>query len=128
MILVDSGVLIDFLKTKDPKLDKQFRTLAVAICGVKRAEILAGARSAKDRQRLMRFLARFHQALMAESCWELVGDNRAALYAAPQALPGAAVSDDGLPKGSVMALQGLHFPGQGWTRMARINISFCGVR
>jgi predicted nucleic acid-binding protein len=87
MILVDSGVLIDFLRSKDPKLDKQFRTSAVAVCGVTRAEILAGARGSKDRQRLMRFLARFNQALIPESWWDLVGDNLAALYARGVTVP-----------------------------------------
>jgi predicted nucleic acid-binding protein len=60
MILVDTGVLIDFLRTKDPKLDQLFRTEPVAVCGVTRAEILAGSRNAGDRQRLLQFLARFH--------------------------------------------------------------------
>ena len=39
MILVDAGVLIDFLRTKDPKLVRLFRSLPVAVCGVTRAEI-----------------------------------------------------------------------------------------
>jgi predicted nucleic acid-binding protein len=81
MILVDTGVLIDFLRTKDPKLDQLFRKELVAVCGVTRAEILAGYRNARDRQRLLRFLARFHLALTLESYWDLVGDNLAALYA-----------------------------------------------
>src|SRR5262245_46236383 len=81
MILVDTGVLIDFLRTKDPKLDRLFRTLDVAICGATRAEILAGARNRKDRQRLTRFLARFDQALTPQSSWDVVGDNLAVLYA-----------------------------------------------
>ena len=80
MILVDTGVLIDFLRTKDRKLDGLFRSLAVAVCGVTRPEILAGTRTSKDRQRLLRFLTRFHQVPTPESCWELVGDNLAALY------------------------------------------------
>lgn len=42
MILVDAGVLIDFLRIKDPKLGRLFRSEPVAICGVTRAEILAG--------------------------------------------------------------------------------------
>jgi len=87
MILVDTGVLIDFLRTKEAKLDRLFRTEAVAVCGVTRAEILAGARSAQDRQRLLRFLARFHQALTLEPHWDLVGDNLATLYARGVSVP-----------------------------------------
>ena len=50
MILVDTGVLIDFLRTKDRKLDGLFRSLAVAVCGVsarKSSPALAPARIAK---------------------------------------------------------------------------------
>jgi predicted nucleic acid-binding protein len=87
MILADTGVLIDFLRTKDPKLDHLFRTEPVAICGVTRAEVLAGARNTKDRQRLLLFLGRFHQALTPESCWDSVGQNLAALYARGITIP-----------------------------------------
>lgn len=87
MILVDTGVLIDFLRTKEPKLDRLFRTQAVAICGVTRAEILAGTRGVQDRQRLLRFLGRFHQVLMPEACWDVVGDNLATLFARGLTVP-----------------------------------------
>ena len=87
MILVDSGVLIDFLRTKDPKLGNLFHTLPVAICGVVRAEILAGARSAADRQRLITFLAPFHAIPTPESIWDLVGDNLGTLGAAGVVVP-----------------------------------------
>ena len=56
MILTDTGILIKFLRTKDAKLDRLLRTLPVAICGAIEAEILAGARTAKDRTRLLAFL------------------------------------------------------------------------
>jgi predicted nucleic acid-binding protein len=79
MILVDAGVLIDFLRTKDPKLARLFRSLPVAVCGVTRAEILTGARGARDRQRLLRFLNAFQQAPIPEAAWDLAGDNLAAL-------------------------------------------------
>src|SRR5262249_25961589 len=81
MILVDAGVLIDFLRTKDPKLDQLFRSLPVAVCDVTRAEILAGARGARDRHKLLRFLDTFQQVAIAEPFWDLVGDPLAALYA-----------------------------------------------
>jgi predicted nucleic acid-binding protein len=60
MILVDASVLIDFLRTQDPNLDALLRTLPVALCGVTRAEIVAGARNPRDRQRLVAFLQPFH--------------------------------------------------------------------
>ncbi len=80
MILVDTGVLIDFLRTKDLKLDGLFRSLPVAVCSVTRAEILAGARGAGDRQRLLQFLGTFQQIAIPETLWDLVGDTLAALY------------------------------------------------
>ena len=70
MILVDAGVLISFLRTKDPKLDQLFRSRPVALCGVTRAEILAGARSANDRQKLLRFLSTF-QRVVRKPCGTL---------------------------------------------------------
>jgi predicted nucleic acid-binding protein len=73
MILVDAGVLIDFLRTKDSKLDGLFRSLPVAVCGGTRAEILAGARCSNDRQRLLLFLNRFQQVSSPDSCWDLIG-------------------------------------------------------
>ena len=60
MILTDTGVLIRFLRTKDAKLGHSLRTHPVAICGAVQAEILAGARNDKERQRLLAFLRPFH--------------------------------------------------------------------
>ena len=79
MILVDSGVLIDFLRTKDAKLAALLRSLPVAVCGATRAEICCGARSAADRQRLVVFLSPFQQVSIADSLWDALGDNLAVL-------------------------------------------------
>jgi predicted nucleic acid-binding protein len=87
MILVDTSVLIEFLRTKDRRLAQHFQTLAVASCGVIRAEILAGARSAADRHRLTVFLSPFHQIATPESIWETVGDNLAILAAQGLTVP-----------------------------------------
>lgn len=87
MILVDASVLIDYLRTKDAKLDRIFRNEPVAVCGITRSEILAGARGANDRQRLLLFLARFHQILTSESSWDIAGDNLAALNASGLNVP-----------------------------------------
>ena len=79
MILVDTGVLIDFLRTTDAKLGALFRSLPVAVCGTTRAEIFCGARSAADRQRLIVFLTPFQHVATPEPLWDQVGDNLAAL-------------------------------------------------
>ena len=45
MTLVDTSVVVDYLRTADPKLASLFRTLPVALCGVTRAEVLHGVRN-----------------------------------------------------------------------------------
>src|SRR5262245_43149987 len=87
MILVDAGVLIDYLRTKDPRLGRLFQSEPVAVCGVTRAEILAGCRSPLDRQKLVQFLQSFLQVLTPEPIWEVVGDNLAALYSRGISVP-----------------------------------------
>lgn len=81
MILVDAGVIIDYLRTKEPKLDHLFRSRPVAICGVTRSEVLAGARTSQDRKRIIRVLRPFHRLTTREALWDIVGDTLAALYA-----------------------------------------------
>lgn len=87
MILVDTGVLIDFLRTRDAKLATLFQSLPVATCGVIRAEILAGARTAADRQRLVTFMAPFQLVATPESIWDTLGDHLATLGAHGLPLP-----------------------------------------
>jgi predicted nucleic acid-binding protein len=79
MILLDSGVIIDFLRIQDAKLAALFRSLPVAVCGVTRAEILHGSRSAADRQKLVVFLNAFQQVAIPDVLWNAVGDSLAAL-------------------------------------------------
>lgn len=112
MILVDTSVLIEFLRTKDPKLDRLFRTEPAAVCGVTRSEIIAGARSAKDRQRLLTFLGRFQQALSPESCWDKIGDNLAALYARGITVPfsDAVIATLGIENDIEVWARDIHFP------------------
>jgi predicted nucleic acid-binding protein len=87
MILSDTGVLFNFLRTKDAKLAHLLRTHSVAICGAVRAEVLAGSRNPNDRQRLMTFLQPFHYVPLPESCWDRVGENLAVLYGAGVSVP-----------------------------------------
>jgi|SRR5262245_49588981 len=112
MILVDSGVLIDYLRTKDPKLGRLFQSEPVAVCGMTRAEILAGARGAKDRQRLVHFLSTFQQVPIPEAFWDLIGDNRAILYAAgiTVPLPDVVVATLGIENDIEVWSRDPHFP------------------
>jgi len=112
MILIDAGVLIDFLRTKDPKLDGLFRSLPVGVCGPTRAEILAGARGGKDRQRLLLFLNRFQQVSTPDTSWDLVGENLAALYASGITVPfpDAVVATLGIENDIEVWARDPHFP------------------
>lgn len=64
MILVDTSVLIDYQRTRDPKLKQIFASSPVAICGATRAEVLHGARDPADRQQLLTLLNSFQQHLI----------------------------------------------------------------
>lgn len=75
MILVDSSVIFDHTRNRDPRLAGWFKSLPVAICGIVRAEVLHGARAANDRAILEALLNRFGQLSMPETIWDIVGDN-----------------------------------------------------
>jgi predicted nucleic acid-binding protein len=79
MILVDTSVLIDYLRSRDAKLIALMQTHAGAVCGVIRAEVLCGARNAGHRRRLIKALNAMGQFPLPESIWDQVGDNLAAL-------------------------------------------------
>ena len=112
MILVDSGVLIDFLRTKDPKLAVLFGSLPVAVCGATRAEILCGARSSADRQRLLVFLSPFQQVPIPDSLWDGLGDNLAALRASGVTVPlvDTLIATVGIENGIEVWARDPHFP------------------
>jgi predicted nucleic acid-binding protein len=79
MILVDTSVVIDYTRGKDPKLQALVQTKPVAVCGVVRAEILCGARTAAQRSNLLVELAPFQSVATPELVWDVIGDNFAEL-------------------------------------------------
>ena len=88
MILVDTGILIDYARNPtDPKLTSLFRTLPLAVCGVTRAELLHGSRNPRDRARLVVLLDALTQLSIPETVWDLVGDHLAALRAGGLTIP-----------------------------------------
>jgi predicted nucleic acid-binding protein len=91
MILVDTSVLIDYQRTRDPKLKRLFGKLPVAICGATRAEVLNGARNPGNRRRLLGFLNTFRQMSIPDALWDTIGDNLAALRTAGLTIPFADV-------------------------------------
>jgi predicted nucleic acid-binding protein len=81
VILVDTSVLIEFLRSHDISLLTQFKTLPVSVCGITRAEILHGAKTVADQNRLIIFLNAFIQVRFPEWQWDLLGEFLAKLRA-----------------------------------------------
>jgi predicted nucleic acid-binding protein len=80
MILIDaSTIIIEYLQTQNANLLIVMETNKAAICGVTRAEILAGSRHPKHRQRLMQLLDSLDQVRLVDSFWDAVGDHVAVL-------------------------------------------------
>ena len=91
MILADTSVVIDFLRTADPKLRHLIVVSPAAVCGVTRAEVLHGARDPLHRQRLVTALNMFHHIPIPDTWWDPAGDNLAGLRAAGLTVPFADV-------------------------------------
>ncbi len=79
MILLDTSVLIDYLRSHDAKLLGVMQSHNAAICGVTRAEILHGARTEQHRAQLLVVLNTFPQVPFAEALWDATGDLLAVL-------------------------------------------------
>ena len=86
MILVDSSVVIDYSR-KEAKLLKLFLNLRLAVCGVVRAEVLTGSRSALERGKHIGILDSLTQISTPETIWDAVGDYAAALRAGGVTVP-----------------------------------------
>lgn len=87
MTLVDTSVVIAYLRTADPKLLGLFQSLPGTICGVTRAEVLHGVRALADRVRTLTVLNAFQQTSIPDSLWDMTGDLLAALRAAGIVVP-----------------------------------------
>lgn len=87
MILLDTSVLIDYLRSQDPKLLATMQAEGAAICGVTRAEILHGARNAKHRTQLLIILNVFSQVGIPDAIWDEAGDLLATLRTSGVTIP-----------------------------------------
>ncbi len=79
MTLVDTSVIIDYLRSGDVKFLNLFQSLPGCICGTVKAEVLHGTRNAADRNRLLALLNAFAQTVTPELVWDAVGDLLAVL-------------------------------------------------
>ncbi len=87
MILVDASVIIEYLRSQSPKLLSVLQSNGAAICGVTRAEVLAGSRSLSQRQRLVAVLDSLSQIALDDVIWDVVGDHLATLRASGITVP-----------------------------------------
>jgi predicted nucleic acid-binding protein len=87
MILVDASVLIDVLRSRDPELQRTLVDSEAAICGVTLAEVLHGARSDKDFDRLVASLSKFPQVGIPDDLWIDVGRHLSKLRRAGVTVP-----------------------------------------
>jgi len=73
MILLDTSVLIAYLRTGEQKIRRNLRAQQVAACGVTRAEILHGAKNDADYRRLTAILDAFAQVGIPADIWDPLG-------------------------------------------------------
>lgn len=81
MILADTSILVELLRTRSPRLRSLIVSQRAAICGPTRTEILYATRDAQHRQQLLTALRMFQQISIPDSLWDQAGDNLAALRA-----------------------------------------------
>ncbi len=73
MILVDSNIIIDFWKHPTEEMKEVFATGDVVICGVVRSEILHGAVSQENLDRLSKLLNAFDIVSIKDDQWDGFG-------------------------------------------------------
>ena len=73
MILVDTGVIIDFWKKPTDKKKQVFLKEETAICGVVKAELMHGAKDENQLRAIKEALSDFKYIPMEENLWENIG-------------------------------------------------------
>ena len=107
MILVDTTVVVAYLRTADPRLPAMFAAHHAAICGVTRAEILHGVRNPTDQARFAAALNSFQQVSIPDAVWDEIGGYLVALRAAGLPTPFADV---------IIAALAIHLDVELWSR------------
>lgn len=79
MILAETTVTFDYLRTPTPRLLKSIQDNHSAICGVTVAEVYAGAKVVSDLARYTAALSVFGTVAIPETIWQALGRNLFAL-------------------------------------------------
>lgn len=87
MILLDTSVLVRYLRTASPAIRQVLAATECALCGVTRAEILHGARTPHDAQKLCDAMEAFVQLPIPEATWDHLGHLLASLRAKGLPMP-----------------------------------------
>jgi len=87
MILVDTSVLVRYLRTALPAIREVLVSTECAICGVTRAEILHGARTPHDANDLCEAMDAFIQLPIPQTTWDHLGHHLASLRASGLPMP-----------------------------------------
>lgn len=87
MILIDASVLVDYLRLPTDRVLRQFQYNEAAICGVTRAEVLAGARKPVDLDRITLGLNALGYVEFPDALWDQLGKNLSLLRAAGVVVP-----------------------------------------
>ena len=87
MILVDTTIVVDWLRAPTPRLLQIIQENQAAICGVTVAEIYAGARTPKDFADYDKALSVFANLTIPHDIWPKLGRNLAALGAKGVTVP-----------------------------------------
>ncbi len=75
MILLDTTVIVDFLRDPVESMREVFIENEIAVSGVTRAEILHGAKNETDYRLLQEMLDRFDQIVPDIDIWDQLGRN-----------------------------------------------------
>jgi predicted nucleic acid-binding protein len=87
MILVDTSILVDYLRQPSDEILNLFQTQKSTICGVIRAEVLAGVRDDREAEKVAHALDIFESIPIPETVWDIVGRNAALLRCQGIAVP-----------------------------------------
>jgi predicted nucleic acid-binding protein len=87
VILIDTSVLVRYLRTASPSIRQVLGSIDGAICGVTRAEILHGARTREDAASLTQALDAFAHLQIFDSTWDHLGHHLASLRVAGLPMP-----------------------------------------